>query len=221
MFYVYVHRKLTDNSIFYVGKGLKTRAYQKSSRSAFWKNIVAKHGYSVEIVCHFELEQDAFAMEMGLIAWYGQDRLCNLTSGGEGLCNPSLSTREKIRKSIKRLSEYPETKLAYVTRMRKYYSKPEAIKLASDLAKKRMESEEVRNHLRQLALRQFDSIEKRSSHPQSVKVLCKDTGMVFGNMALAQEWLRANGFPKADKSAICNACKGSYRKAYGFHWDYA
>ena len=49
---VYRHRRLDTNEIFYVGIGkAETRAHNKSNnRSLFWKNIVNKTNYSVEII---------------------------------------------------------------------------------------------------------------------------------------------------------------------------
>ena len=49
-FYVYVHRTADTGRIFYVGKGTKNRAWTKGSRNLHWRNIVNKHGYTVEIV---------------------------------------------------------------------------------------------------------------------------------------------------------------------------
>lgn len=81
-FYVYVHRRATDSSIFYVGKGKGDRAWQKISRSEYWKRIEAKYGRMVEIVQSGMQEWWALELERELIALYG-DGLCNLTDGGE------------------------------------------------------------------------------------------------------------------------------------------
>jgi len=45
-FYVYAHFRATDGSCFYIGKGNGRRAFATQGRSKYWKNIVAKHGYS-------------------------------------------------------------------------------------------------------------------------------------------------------------------------------
>lgn len=86
-FYVYLHRKLTDGSVFYVGKGYLSRAWRDgpgSGRSVRWNRTVSKHGYSVDIYISGVQEWYAFEVEKELIAYYGRDRLCNLTDGGEG-----------------------------------------------------------------------------------------------------------------------------------------
>ena len=41
-FYIYVHTKTTDNSIFYVGRGVGRRCTNKQNRNAYWNKIVAK-----------------------------------------------------------------------------------------------------------------------------------------------------------------------------------
>ena len=46
-YYVYLHKTL-DGKIFYIGKGVKKRAWSKSSRSTAWHEQ-AKNGYTVEI----------------------------------------------------------------------------------------------------------------------------------------------------------------------------
>ena len=86
-FYIYQHRRATDGKVFYVGKGHKGRAWSKDKRNAHWHNIVAKHGYTVEV------------LEDGLQAWYAYEReieviakckeagcmLTNMTDGGDGV----------------------------------------------------------------------------------------------------------------------------------------
>lgn len=44
-FYIYVHTKTTDNSIFYVGRGNRNRFVRSDNRNKHWQNIVAKHGF--------------------------------------------------------------------------------------------------------------------------------------------------------------------------------
>lgn len=96
-FYTYIHTRNDDGSVFYVGKGHGGRAHA-IGRNPHWNNIVNKHGHVVEIIEHFDDEQDAFAHERYLIASYRAFGvpLCNLTDGGEGLSNPSVETRAKM-----------------------------------------------------------------------------------------------------------------------------
>jgi hypothetical protein len=102
--YVYLHRRLDTNEVFYVGIGKKPlfqRAYTKHGRNRFWHNIVKKINYSVDIVYKDILWEQACKYEINLIAMYGRrdlktGSLVNLTSGGEGACDFSVETRIKI-----------------------------------------------------------------------------------------------------------------------------
>ena len=46
---VYFHINPLKNEIFYVGIGSVKRAHSKS-RSKWWKNIVSKYGYIIDII---------------------------------------------------------------------------------------------------------------------------------------------------------------------------
>jgi len=45
--YVYLHSRLTDGVVFYVGMGTAKRAYSKAGRTSHWLRTVDKHGYEV------------------------------------------------------------------------------------------------------------------------------------------------------------------------------
>lgn len=83
-YYVYVHRRLTDNKIFYVGKGKNKRAFEKSYRNSKWTNIANAHGFKVEFAVSHMDELDALKLEQDMIAWFGKENLANVTDGGEG-----------------------------------------------------------------------------------------------------------------------------------------
>jgi hypothetical protein len=102
-FYVYLHRRATDGCVFYVGKGAGRRAWQKTSRNKHWKNIVKKHGLTVEIFQSGLQEWAAFEFECDLIALYGRQNLCNLTDGGEGPSGVKWNY-EKRKKASKTMS---------------------------------------------------------------------------------------------------------------------
>lgn len=82
-FYVYVSKKASDGSVFYVGKGRGRRAWTQK-RNTFWRNVANKHGVVTEIVKSDMSESDAFAYEKELIAQLGRANLCNFTDGGDG-----------------------------------------------------------------------------------------------------------------------------------------
>lgn len=101
-FYVYLHRRKTDNKVFYVGKGRGNRAKIKNGRNSKWKNVVNKHGYTIEIVFDNLDEETAFAIEKDTILefrYFGYD-LCNFTSGGEGSTGMIMSEESRRKISI-------------------------------------------------------------------------------------------------------------------------
>jgi len=87
---VYLHRKKTNNEVFYVGMGNERRARSKE-RSEYWKRTVSKHGYYIEIVERGLSIEEAIESEIALIELIGRrdlglGSLVNLTDGGEGGC---------------------------------------------------------------------------------------------------------------------------------------
>jgi hypothetical protein len=103
---VYRHRRLDTYDVFYVGIAKsKRRPYSKYSRNPFWKNVVAKTGYEVEIISRPETWEDCCELEQLLISEYGRadlgtGNLVNLTIGGEGVVGKVLCEKEKQRMRI-------------------------------------------------------------------------------------------------------------------------
>ena len=104
---VYKHYRKDNDSIFYVGIGLKKqRAYSNRSRNELWHNIVKKHGYYVEIYKENISYLDAKNEEKKLISFYGRidnktGILCNMTDGGDGNIGISKECRKKISEKLK------------------------------------------------------------------------------------------------------------------------
>jgi len=117
MAYVYRHIRLDENIPFYIGIGTDskyTRANSNKSRSKYWKNIVSKTDYEVEILFD-DIDLDfAREKEREFISIHGRSdinkgTLCNLTDGGEG-CLGLVHTKEaRLKMSIpnkgKKISE--------------------------------------------------------------------------------------------------------------------
>lgn len=97
MFYVYVHRKQTDGTIFYVGKGTGKRQFQKSNRNKYWHNIVNKHGFYSEVVFQSDCEELVLLAEVEQIDQFRKLglRLCNITDGGDGVSGMRHSDETK------------------------------------------------------------------------------------------------------------------------------
>jgi len=105
---VYRHIRLDTNEVFYIGIGKnEKRAYQvHNRRNIYWRNIVKKTDYKVEITHKDICYEEACSIEQYLISFYGrsnlnQGSLCNLTDGGEGCLGLIVSekTKEKFRGS--------------------------------------------------------------------------------------------------------------------------
>lgn len=86
VFYVYQHIKADTGEIFYVGKGMGRRAYDKYHRSKYWKHIEAKHGVTIEFIKEDITEPESLELEIATIEKYRQQglRLINMTDGGDG-----------------------------------------------------------------------------------------------------------------------------------------
>jgi hypothetical protein len=97
---VYLHKKITDNEVFYVGIGSKRRAYSKSSRNKHWKSFVSNHDYYVDITHNNLIREDACSIEKYLIEFYRLNSKCKLTNktnGGDGADRESSLLMNKIR----------------------------------------------------------------------------------------------------------------------------
>jgi hypothetical protein len=106
---VYEHLRNDTNEVFYVGIGNEEkRAFVKCKRNPYWKHIVNKVGYSVNII-HKDIDwEEAKKIEILLIEKYGRKdlglgNLVNMTDGGQGSLGLKISeeTREKMSKAQK------------------------------------------------------------------------------------------------------------------------
>jgi hypothetical protein len=84
-FYTYLHIRLDDNKIFYIGKGSGKRAWT-TKRSKHWHAVESKHGCKVEISAKWPTEKEAHDHEIFLIDCFKKlnHPLVNKTDGGEG-----------------------------------------------------------------------------------------------------------------------------------------
>lgn len=136
IFYVYLHRRKTDNQVFYVGKGNGRRAFNIYGRSDKWNKTFKKHGLSVEIIFERLSEEDAFTLEKSTISKLISEGhiLVNLTEGGDGISGYRHSEDVKHKQSIKMKLEYcPEMRDKLSEGVRKYYLNNQCIKPFSGL----------------------------------------------------------------------------------------
>lgn len=103
-FYVYVHRKKTDGTIFYVGKGKGDRCRNFSTgRSSQWKTVASEHGVTVETVDTCLSEIEALVTECRLISTLTEDNV-------ELVNSQNLFTRRNLR------SDWDSTEKRYLWR---------------------------------------------------------------------------------------------------------
>lgn len=132
-FYVYIHRKATTGEVFYVGKGKGKRAGQTADRNTHWQNVANKHGVEVVYAETGMTEDDAFALEMQLIAEYGradmgEGNLVNWSDGGEGPSGVIVGdeTRAKMAEAAKARGVPLERSIAALKLARAAAQTPEA-----------------------------------------------------------------------------------------------
>ena len=115
MAYVYRHIRLDKNEVFYIGigsddSGKYKRAYD-NNRSKFWKSIVKKAGYIVEIISEDWLTwEEACEKEKFWIIFYGRadlgkGSLVNMTDGGDGILGYIVSEEDKRKRSLAKLGD--------------------------------------------------------------------------------------------------------------------
>lgn len=103
-FYIYIHRKTTDNSVFYVGRGNRQRLLRTDGRNQHWHNIVKKHGFVAEVLERDLSSDEANEREKFWIARFRADGciLANVTNGGGGTCGwrRSEAQRQQLSASL-------------------------------------------------------------------------------------------------------------------------
>lgn len=120
--FLYRHIRLDTNQPFYIGIGTKKkwftdtkteyrRAFEKTARNIFWKRVINKTNYEVEIL--FESNDYEFIKnkEIELIKLYGKKwnntgTLVNITDGGEGITGYSLPEWHKKKLSEARIGTF-------------------------------------------------------------------------------------------------------------------
>ena len=132
---VYRHIRKDINEVFYIGIGKQSnRAYSTRIRNKYWKSIVDKADYMVEIIKDGITWEEAKQLEIDLIKQYGRKDLgtgilSNMTDGGDGCVNTicSAETRTKMSNSRlgKKYSEEHKQKISKMLKGKKHT--PEAI----------------------------------------------------------------------------------------------
>lgn len=82
----------------YVGKGVDRRGFSAAGRNRRWRHTAAKHGVRVEIADYGLSTEDAYLLEMWLIAKLRHEgfELCNMTDGGDGRIGFESEKRKEV-----------------------------------------------------------------------------------------------------------------------------
>lgn len=171
-FYVYEYIRTDKMEPFYIGKGSGNRYLDINKRNEYFKMILSKTKVLVNILHEGLTEEEAFGIE----CWYINEykyvygyNLCNVSDGGDGVkgIKRSLSTREKISIANKgkrlgvKLSEETKTKMSIA---RKGQKRSEETKAKMSIASTGR------------------VMPKGSDSKNSKRVVCLNTGEVFGSM---------------------------------------
>lgn len=165
-YHVYVDKR-PDGIVFYVGKGKKNRVEKQVKRNIHWQRTVEKHcGFQREVVFSTDIEEEAFAKERELIAFYGRANLCNMTDGGEGQCGVRFTDERKqeISKRFKGFKK-PDSRIQYLKD--RVYSEETRAKISAGNSKRRF-SKETKEKMRQAKLGKKASLATKARISQTL-----------------------------------------------------
>lgn len=196
-YYVYIHKKPTTGEIFYVGKGSGNRAYNRRNRTSWWKRLVAKHGFDVEIVASGLQEWYAFELEVELIAKYGrrdtnEGSLINRTDGGDG-CSGIIFT-EEVRKKIS------DSLIGNARTLGKKFTEEHRRKMSEAHRGKTFTAQHVANMVEVNRHKMIPVIRNDGIVYESLHAAAKDTG--------------------THPSNISACCKGRIKQTGGYSWKF-
>ena len=229
MAYVYLHRKETDNEVFYVGKGShKNRAYRNDGRNEHWHRVVNKYGKTVEIFKDNIEENLAFYLEKFLILVYGKENLTNKTDGGEGACGFKHSKEECENRRLRKLGVSRQDVTGdrsifnrYPYLLDRMYGNSNPMK-SKEVAEKNAAAKRGKKYPKISEAQK--GIPKPwnlgAKHFNAISVVCIETGTIFTYINEAIDWLVSLGKTKATHSPITKCCKGTQKSAYGYTWKY-
>lgn len=202
-FYVYLHKKQSNGSIFYVGKGFGNRCNKTTNRNQYWHNIVKKHGFTVDFIATGLDEELALLVEQEKIDQLRRlgYKLCNLTDGGDGVSGLKFSSEslKKLSESHKgiRLSQETRDKLSKIrTGIPKTEEQKRKISLANKGKKKT--PHQVKSMIERL----------------SKNVICVETGEIFLNAYEAAKKMNIS------RTGIGRVCRGERKTAGKYTWRF-
>ena len=208
-YYVYLHVKEDDGTVFYVGKGTKLRWCVSNSRTLHWKNTASKHGVICHIVAHNLTAEEALILEKKLIASYGrQDQktgcLVNLTDGGDGVVNYVWT--EEHRKKISEAGMGRK----HTDEFKQMVSKLHTGKVLSEETKAKISA-------KRKGTKWSDAQRKASEtkiDPRSRHIICLNDLVIYSNVSDVARTLNL------DNSGVSKVCYGKRKQYNGFRFKF-
>lgn len=229
--YVYTHSKKGTKEVFYIGIGSDTdykRATHTGSRSDYWKKTYRKYGRDVSIVVDHIPWEEACRWEVYLIGLYGRrDRgkghLINMTEGGEGNIGFQISDehRIKVAEANRRRVLTDEQRRRMGERMSQRNRDPE---FRAKIIEGLRSSEKAMANARKLGLRMkgkkhSELSKKRMSDSAEKKPIVQyDLNGRF--IKIWESSCQIERELKFFQGNVANCCKGRYKQAYGYKWEY-
>lgn len=230
MYKIYKHT--APNGKVYIGQTRQSAERRWRNGEGYAKNphfyrAIVNYGWDAikhEILFECETLEEANNLEARLIKEYSSDNPrygYNITGGADGRRVVAESTRRLLsekRKGLfageknpnygrkhteeerKKISE--KTKGIFLGEKSPLYGKPKTAEQRKKMSEARRSSASCQNAIKKL------------NASKAKKVLCVETGIIYES---AREAGRQTGFEQGN---ISSACRGEYKKAYGFHWKY-
>lgn len=132
-YYVYAHTK-PDQTVFYVGKGTRGRAWSTYNRNKYWQHTVAKYGHKVVLLADGLTQEQAVEEEAAIIAHFKPfGSLVNILDRGNIAPSSHPDVAAAIGMALRGIKRSEETKakLRSIVRTQEWRQK------CSEAAKKR------------------------------------------------------------------------------------
>ena len=210
-YYVYLHR--FSNGTFYVGKGLKNRAF-KGKRNRLWKELESLYGNPIRGIYRENLESsESFELEQTLAILLKEAgfELCNIKVTGTGGTPHSEETKKQI-------SEKHKGKKLTTEHKNKVSLSLTGIKQSFETKLKRSNS--LKGNKNGLGYKHTESALKKIGETakivKSKRVVQKD----LDNNIIAEFYSAAEAFRQTNISNIPIVCRGIRNVAGGYKWEY-
>lgn len=216
--YVYIHYTLDYGLPFYVGKGVERRAFDRN-RNPFWRYRAKKHGVRVEICQEGMTTDDAYLLEMWLIAKLrheGYD-LCNMTDGGEGRIGFESEKRREVFCSNGMKFTHAESAAEWL-RCEGHHGATSKIVSACALGRKKSIYGYGFSHSENTPIPVVTGMEAQAlaAGSNGIPVFSNDG---FGYRSASEAQYIVTG-AYGSGSHILQACRGERLTAYGFTWSF-